>query len=84
MENTIAQLFFFRKYNDKSLPSEEELKKHNTLPRDAAEILVRGMEAGKWKIIIGKDCKQMDWMMRIAPKFTMKKMAAAMKKVYHI
>ena len=64
--------------------SEEELKKHNTLPRDAAEILVRGMEAGKWKIIIGKDCKQMDWMMRIAPKFTMKKMAAAMKKVYHI
>ena len=31
--------------------SEEELKKHNTLPRDAAEILVRGMEAGKWKII---------------------------------
>ena len=64
--------------------SEEELKKHNTLPRDAAEILVRGMEAGKWKIIIGKDCKQMDFLMRIAPKFTMKKMAAAMKKVYHI
>jgi short-subunit dehydrogenase len=64
--------------------SEEELKKYATLPRDAAEAIVSGMEAGKWKILIGKECKQMDWLMRLAPGFAIKKMASAIKKLYSI
>jgi hypothetical protein len=48
----------------------------------AAETIVSGMEAGKWKIIVGKDCKQMDLLMRIAPRFGMKKLAEAMKKLH--
>lgn len=64
--------------------SEEELKKSTTLPRDAAEAIVSGMEAGKWKILIGKECKQMDWLMRLAPGFAIKKMASAIKKLYSI
>jgi short-subunit dehydrogenase len=65
--------------------SEEELRKQNvTLPKDAAEAIVSGMEAGKWKIIVGKDCKQMDLLMRIAPRFGMKKLSEAIKKLHNI
>ena len=65
--------------------SEEDFKKAKaklTLPSEAAETIVRGMEAGKWKIIIGKDCKQMDLLVRIAPRFAMKKLAEAIKKLH--
>ena len=55
-----------------------------TVPSEAAEIIVSGMEAGKWKIIIGKDCKQMDLLTRLAPRFAMKKLAEAMKKLHAI
>ena len=64
--------------------SEDQIKNANssiTLPSEAAEIIVSGMEAGKWKIIVGSDCKKMDLLMRIAPKFGMKKLAEAMKKL---
>ena len=63
--------------------SDEDFKKNNvTTPKVAAETIVSGMEAGKWKIIVGKDCKQMDLLMRIAPRFGMKKLAEAMKKLH--
>ena len=55
-----------------------------TLPKDAAEAIVSGMEAGKWKIIVGKDCKQMDLLMRIAPRFGMKKLSEVIKKLHNI
>ena len=62
---------------------EEDLKHANvTVPSAAAETIVSGMEAGKWKIIIGKDCKQMDLLSRIAPRFAMKKLAEAMKHLH--
>ena len=67
--------------------SEEDFKKAKakvTVPSEAAEIIVSGMEAGKWKIIIGKDCKQMDLLTRLAPRFAMKKLAEAMKKLHAI
>lgn len=63
--------------------TEEDIKKANvTTPKAAAETIVSGMEAGKWKIIIGKDCKQMDLLMRFAPRFAMKKLAEAIKKLH--
>lgn len=63
--------------------SDEDFKKNNvTTPKIAAETIVSGMEAGKWKIIVGSDCKKMDWLMRIAPRFGMKKLAEAMKKLH--
>ena len=46
--------------------SEDQIKNANssiTLPSEAAEIIVSGMEAGKWKIIVGSDCKKMDLLM---------------------
>ena len=62
---------------------EEDFKHANvTVPSAAAETIVSGMEAGKWKIIIGKDCKQMDLLSRIAPRFAMKKLAEAMKHLH--
>ena len=62
---------------------DEDFKKNNvTTPKVAAETIVSGMEAGKWKIIVGKDCKQMEWLMRIAPKFGMKKLAEVMKNLH--
>ena len=67
--------------------SEEDFKKAKakvTVPSEAAETIVSGMEAGKWKIIIGKDCKQMDLLTRLAPRFAMKKLAEAMKKLHAI
>jgi short-subunit dehydrogenase len=65
--------------------SEEELKKNSvTTPKMAAETIVSGMEADKWKIIVGKDCKQMDWLVRIAPRFAMKKLAEAIKKLHQM
>ena len=63
--------------------SDEEFKKNNvTTPKVAAETIVSGMEAGKWKIIVGSDCKKMDWLMRLAPRFGMKKLAEAMKNLH--
>lgn len=65
--------------------SDEDFKKNGvTTPKSAAETIVCGMEAGKWKIIIGKDCKQMDLLTRIAPRFAMRKLAEAMKKLHAI
>ena len=72
---------------DTTKASEEDFKKAKakvTVPSEAAEIIVSGMEAGKWKIIIGKDCKQMDLLTRLAPRFAMKKLAEAMKKLHAI
>ncbi len=63
---------------------EEDLKKGNskvTLPSEAAEIIVSGMEAGKWKIIIGNDCKKMDYLTRFVPRFAIKKIAQVMQKL---
>ena len=63
--------------------SDEDFKKNNvTTPKVAAETIVSGMEAGKWKIIVGSDCKKMDWLMRLAPRFGMKKLAEAMKHLH--
>jgi len=63
--------------------TDDEIKKANiTTPKMAAETIVSGMEAGKWKIIVGSDCKKMDWLMRIAPRFGMKKLAEAMKNLH--
>ena len=65
--------------------SEEELKKNSvTTPKMAAETIVSGMEAGKWKIIVGSDCKKMDLLVRIAPRFAMKKLAEAIKKLHQM
>ena len=65
--------------------SEEELKKNGvTTPKMAAETIVSGMEAGKWKIIVGSDCKKMDLLVRVAPRFAMKKLAEAIKKLHQM
>lgn len=65
--------------------TEKDIKKNGvTTPKVAAETIVSGMEAGKWKIIVGKDCKQMDWLVRIAPRFAMKKLAEAIKKLHQM
>lgn len=67
--------------------SEDDFKKANaniTVPSEAAETIVSGMEADKWKIIVGKDCKQMDLLVRIAPRFVMKKLAEAIKKLHQM
>ena len=65
--------------------SEEDIKKNGvTTPKMAAETIVSGMEAGKWKIIVGSDCKKMDLLVRIAPRFAMKKLAEAIKKLHQM
>ncbi len=65
--------------------TDEDFKKANvTTPKVAAETIVSGMEADKWKIIVGKDCKQMDLLVRIAPRFAMKKLAEAIKKLHQM
>ena len=50
-----------------------------TMPEDAAEVIVRGMERGKKRIKIGHDCKAMDKLTRLAPNLAGKLITKAMK-----
>lgn len=46
-----------------------EASAHRTTPADeAARQIIDGIEAGKWRVIVGTDAKAMDAMVRLAPK----------------
>ena len=49
------------------------------MPEDAAETIIRGMERGKKRIKIGKDCKAMDALTRMNPTMAGKLITKAMK-----
>ena len=63
--------------------SREVIEQHKgillTMPEDAAETIVHGMERGKKRIKIGHDCKAMDKLTRLAPNLAGKLITKAMK-----
>lgn len=49
--------------------TDPETSAHRTTPADeAARQIIDGIEAGKWRVIVGTDAKAMDAMVRLAPK----------------
>lgn len=59
---------------------EMEKAKHKTLtPKDAAKIIVDGMEANRYRILVGSDAKFMDFIYRLAPEFAAKFIFKQMK-----
>ncbi|MFN3371803.1 MAG: SDR family NAD(P)-dependent oxidoreductase [Sphingomonadaceae bacterium] len=48
-------------------------KAARTSPQDAAEAIVRGMEAGRHRVLIGPDARFIDWMTRLFPVSYMKR-----------
>ena len=48
---------------------EEAASDYPSLPADeAAEIIVKGMEADKYRVLVGRDARTMDFLSRLAPK----------------
>jgi short-subunit dehydrogenase len=55
-------------------------KSHKTLSaQKAAEIIVKGIQKEKFKVLVGKDAKFMDFIYRFNPKFAVKLIAKNMK-----
>jgi NAD(P)-dependent dehydrogenase (short-subunit alcohol dehydrogenase family) len=56
------------------LDSEAEFEKAaRTTPEDAAETILRGMERGQHRVLIGADARFIDWMVRLFPVTYMKR-----------
>lgn len=52
----------------KSSGNQDEKAQKITTPTEAATIIVDGMEADKYRILVGKDAKMMDFLYRLMPK----------------
>lgn len=47
-------------------------------PSEAADIIVRGMERGAYRVLVGRDARLMDWMTRLVPERAMTMIADQM------
>jgi NAD(P)-dependent dehydrogenase (short-subunit alcohol dehydrogenase family) len=51
-----------------------------TTPEQAAETIVRGMEQGRHRILVGPDARVIDWIVRLFPVTYMKRLAPLMRR----
>ncbi|MGC3994904.1 MAG: SDR family oxidoreductase [Propionicimonas sp.] len=47
-------------------------------PKDAAEIIIKGMEKGSYRVLVGRDAQVMDWFTRLVPERAMTQIADRM------
>jgi short-subunit dehydrogenase len=62
------------------LETDKKAKQYKTLsPKDAARIIIDGMEKNKFRVLVGNDAKMMDFLYRLSPKFATELIAKQMK-----
>ena len=65
-------------------PAGQESSSHKTLPpADAAEVIVRGMEKGEYRVFAGRDATMLDILTRLAPERAMMMIAKRMGGLLH-
>ena len=47
-------------------------------PNEAADIIIKGMEKGSYRVLVGRDAQVMDWFTRLVPERAMTQIADQM------